>query len=59
MEVSTSETEEEANQAGHRESIVHEAVSRVVSDIMPGMDTMTTVNESPRTPGWFEIKTES
>jgi len=40
--------EEEAIQpsAIQRDSMVHEAVSHAVSTLMPGLDTMTTMNDS-------------
>jgi len=57
LEASTSETEEDSNNhpsSEHRESMVHDAVSRVVSDIMPsGMDTMTTLNDTYKSHGKY------
>ncbi|XP_052817311.1 protein fantom-like isoform X2 [Mya arenaria] len=48
----SSETEEDIAQpsAIQRDSMVHEAVSHAVSTLMPGLDTMTTLNETIETP---------
>ncbi|XP_052231915.1 protein fantom-like isoform X2 [Dreissena polymorpha] len=48
----SSETDEEPVQASsiQRATIVNEAVSHAVSNILPGMDTMTTLNETLESP---------